>query len=1057
MRQFWFIAIAFVILSLCAPLSHSSDSLVLNRILTDYENALMRVADRNQRDAASALVMLAAIGSPRYPELRDRLLADKDPEVQTAVMHAMMVIGDASPVAEGYLERAVRSPSAQVVEVGVPIIRSIKPLRIEFARIWDTARPTYLFAVYASDWGYFTDQLFGVGKARPWKDKAWQQLSRYSRQGLLARAGTREALSILISDLKTDEKAYLPAGELVDPGYLVELLKHPHESIRRYACASLNNGGNSGCADFLQAAARQGTAPKDLLAVYPLYPYLTQDALRDILHSSSLNQQERITQFRWVPWDLLRKGERELASELAKELLPLLPGQDRPSYEFLIMKADNDYRQFPDLIREVLNMPDDTRYDLRSLLPSALEQEQMPDEVADRSYDILRDWTNRNLGDSKQLSFWSEPTRFFRNALQLMGQLARGPNQEEIWNAWRQSKDPLNDYRTFIPMLSSPSKRSERIRRMIANTWRMTGSGYDLLQRVKAESGPLYVCPQFSFLTSQLSYVFWDLTEPVAEETEKLGAQLSAEYRDKEHVFLLDFLRYQGVNVDRSRDQILVDLLNKEESLPPVLKKLIAMEPGPAGANHPWRRMTSYDTVDFFFPDEYRVISFRQKGASFVFQKEWNMPDPDLSTEDQAWIRDLIAKADEEMYQQILTHPPSVVVTDGGSRSDELPILSEDALSRAESLRNSDDLHERYTVLWTLWSRRRDKSVVDTWLEDSRSPAPEVRKLALSLLMRIRCEQAAIQFLQALEDGDPALRVLGIGGVQNLRLNQAQPRVLQLLNDSDPNVRQAAATALGYLASATSRDALITLADVQTQLGLAAASSLIRYSKNEDIEAMIRAWDSLDPSSSKANALHSVLCSVTFRCQASLPNGHVVPTQTIKVDAVEWNQWWKSHRSHSRLSWLKEALNKAAQQFLNATDPAVAFAASGRLSFLLGHSIVPRSSYNKIDETDRQKFQSWWSFEKDQSLWEIFSPSYFDTGSNISLLMQIDSQRTLRHFFPRFLMACRTNHPTYDRGLYSFFVEYSGKDYGDPCLASCGAKETVGQDWIKWAQSAGLR
>lgn len=1047
-------AIALTALLFSAPVAHSSD---LPAILTNYETALMRIADKNEADAGSALVMLAATGSRRYSELRDRLLENKDPEVQIAVMHAMMIMGDASPTAQKYLENAVRSPSAQVANIAGPVITSIKTLKVDFERIWDPAQPTYFFAAYAGGWG-FVNQTLGIGKARPWKDKAWQQLSRPTQQSLLARAGTKEAVSILIADLKVGENVYLPVAELVDPDYLIELLKHPNEFIRRYACVSLNNGNNSGCADFLRKGLEQEDAQKDLLFVYPPYPNVAPDTLKEIFLSSKLTQQERITRFQWIPWDLLRKGDSALASELAKELLPQMPDRDRSSYELLIMRADNDFQHFPDLIQQVLNMPGDSRSDLRSLMPAASEQERMPDEVADRLHYLLRVWTGRNLGD-KPLSFWSEPTSFFRVALQMMGQMARGSNEEQIWNEWRQSKDPLNDYRTFIPVLSNPSKRSEKIRRMIANTWRMTGSGYDLLQRVKAESGPLYVCPQISFLTSQLSYVFWDLTEPVAEASEKLGAKLNAKYGNTEHQFFLDFLQYQGVNVDRSRDQILLDLLNSEESSPPTLKKLIAMEPGPAGANHPWRRMTSYDRVDFFFPDEYRFFSFRRKGNSFAFEKEWNMPRPDLSSDDEAWIRGLIAKEDEERLRQIVDHPltPSGVesVIGGPSQSGELTLLPEEVLDHAKLLRNSDDLHVRYAVLWSLWIRRHDKTVVETWLQDSLSPHAEVRRMALSVLARIRCKEVTPQILKALEDGNPAFRVLGLRGTQNLRLDRAQPRVLQMLNDVDPTVQQAAASALGYLVSATSRNALIRLADAQTQLGLAATSSLSRYREKEDIDAMIKALAPLEPSSTKANALHYALCNVTFKCAAYL--SRELPSPLVKVDAAEWREWWKRHRSQPRLSWLKEAMEEAAEQFLTATDAAAAFKAASRLNSLLGYSVTGASAYGKIDERDRERFRRWWNFEKTQPVWEIFSPSYFDNGSNISFLMQVDTRRTLRHFFPRFLQTCRLNNPSSsDNKLYNFFVDYSGKDYGDPCLASCETKSAVAQDWLKWAQSAGI-
>ncbi len=638
------------------------------------------------------------------------------------------------------------------------------------------------------------------------------------------------------------------------------------------------------------------------------------------------------------------------------------------------------------------------------------------------------------------------------NAALLMGSVARGGDQDELWKTWQGSADPLKENEILWAILGSQNMRSERVRRILANTPVDIGHVMDLFQNVRAETGPRNFCLEVAPLISELSFDFTYLenqTPLLLNKTLDFVKGLYELYQDHWDQFMPDFVEARGVDLkDSTPEGAAKYLMENEKNLSKPLSDLIIATLQPSEYAHPWRRRSNNSV---FLPDSFQILFFDNKNGTLHFKSAQTLPEPDLTSADETWLRKEIAKREDQRFNLMvdsINNPGDLLI-----RSEELALSDrksetqsyvsapsgallgsgKEYLPKIRELANSSDLNVKYAALWALWNLVRDESAIQTWMKDAQRSDQNLKARALFVLQKIRYEPAKSLFANTLSDADPAIRQVGLFAVQSFFLYDSLPAVYSLVDDTDSNVRDTAIQTLGIVRSAQGRDLLLKLSERNSDV---VSGALSHYREPDDVQKIIATYEATSSDSPRYQSLHATLSRLSLQefIYASWDNA--------KLNA--WTEWWKKNRKSAPEQWAKYWFTDLVSDFLNSADKNSQIA-SIQLANLFGNF------YGDLrdDPSAKITFANAWKFTKDTTVWEMFTSKSLYVDTDIDLLMAVDSHRTIKYLLSRYEGQFIYSE-NYSCRYHDTLVNNAGKDFGNPCTALCELRAKIASDWYDW-------
>ena len=1069
----------------------------LREALNAYEESAEKLgASGSPLERAQAIKALSILASPRYATGRDRWAADSSRDVRVAVLDAISRMGDGSPEAKAIVLGSLKSENTHIPSYAWRALGQIK-LRLDFSAVWRPESPLTAWSEFDRGFGPPLNQVDGIALARPWKDPAWTKLSPSLRLSLLARAGSREAMSLLSKALKTPDgrtprpwRSWVPA-EVVDLRCLREMLDHARAEISTLASFSLVMAKDrehlsrlgrclSGKPKNTGSTAECSTSVMDEQVLRAAIPFLDREALVAL-------EGRDPAQWLWEVQNELRgRGEPFSYAELEPRVAGLQPlrhyDPDRPYSD-----AERAAARHADVVKNALTgaIVRESRYDaLNRLIARALRQPHpfrdlrdlndalwaapeflasLPADVAHQNYLTVKQW----VGDRK-------PERYVPHyddtgiceALRTLGTLARGDDYEQLWRDLRGAEDPLEDLQRLIPVIWGFTRRSEGLRRLLASGqrqgWFQGGDNfYDLLNGTEPDPPLPDPCVGRPHVAS------WDPFGVPSDTLSFLGLKRTLA-ADLEGIYPLrdtqalgrDFLRLRRLG-ERIGDPVeALELFWDSREPVRVAASRLFEGARPRGPFPPADRSSAGSRV------WYATLRARLMGFSFAPPSP---PGPELDQEQRGYLEALLKKEREKFFKALIDGAQrplaSAIVCGGQPRTKALVFLPYAGFllstttyqNEVRGLLESSDADLRHGAAWALWLRFRDAGAVRVFLEDASNPDLMVRARALDALQMIRYPEATPLFPPLLKDSSPELRQVGLWGVRGFSVRSALPEVENLVLDDNAAVAETAIDVLGSLRPPEARPLLMRLLGGPERLAWKASTALSGFRTNSDIDALVTRLVDKSASERERWLILGVLTEITAH-----PSPQLWPSAPLQRPAVplapettrEWQDWWNRNRRENAGEKFRSNVATLVEHFLKGDDREASMA-SWSLQRLVPE-LAPYTTSHPPTPRDREFVERWWRDARGSDPWSMLSSSGIVPEASLDLAMEIDPRRTRQQLIAPLLREFPSFFDSFYTGTgQQTLVRFAGVDFGDPTPALCDAREKIVSDWLAWAKKEG--
>lgn len=1011
----------------------------LQKIIERYESGLMTlVGDGTEEEQAVAIQTLALLSSPRFEDARNILLKSNSKVVQAGLLKAIGKMGDESAEAHAFVVQTLNADSSNLIGLALSETR----FEISFGDIWKKDHANLLWREYLklSPYELPPNRLTNINSAQPWKDPAWNELSRDEQIYLLARSASKESIQIL--ETLGEIPPYVAEPEKIDPEVMRQLLDTKNKILRSYAARALLKVKDQEYVDRIVEKIKQFDKSQipnnpndpievDGVAIYFVLPVLETETLRDLLNTSLTTNDSQISQlFSYISQELSNRGQPLTQDEISKIQLPSSSERTLDYQRVNAVVREYSFSELPKLIQDLTSTKSDILQNLIVELgrsPKFLSD--LPNDVAHNCFAILRESENTN------------------QIRQLKGLLARGDDQEELWEEWKSSKDPFSQ-ESLEPILWGFNPRSAYVRKRLGNADSQINNFLSLgsfsLQRNKIENCKnLYDWsrrfPMLWFQYPLLQGRHWELFREFSEE-------LAEKYDDNDNdAFILDFLEIRGVQLDSNKIKSSLQLLkDKRYSIRYFVWEFLAS------------KLPILNGGDSFVYDEQTVRDFLQlyeAQNSNVKNEKWSLAGPqpterDYSTVEEVIerdkdqflinIKDQIARSDSSSSNQAILNglppfqPSDIFINDASYYQKQL-----------KELTSSDDQNLRYAALWALWRTSKDQDVLQIWLKDAKSDNYHLRIMALSLLQQIRYEPAKDLYPPLLSNSNHELQVLGILGIRAFHLQQFWSQVAQLINSTDMIVACAATATLADLEPKKSRPILINLLSNETILADAALLALRKFDSSFDIDYYSGLLDSskLDPI--QRERLFTLVMDITYQKQIYYQINDPNESQLKSLIQI-WNNWWKENRGRNKEQWFRSTVDLYVKEIAKDPDSRLA-----RIAMSYINGVMPNQAFVNPENTEEEatKFQTWWHSRSKDSLWDILIKDYYpqiwaDDSFKLKVLDDLFPHQTAGLIFGNAIKCGSSNFA---------FTDIQKASLINPCLTSCEARPGVLKQWNEWA------
>jgi HEAT repeat protein len=1016
----------------------------LSPALSEYENTMVKLAaskDPSERNAA--ITALGILAAPEYEAVRDRLANDRDNSVKLGLLKAIDLIGDQSSMAKRFVIRCLASDSPTLIMKA----KEATNFQIDFRQLWNPAKPLFIWKVlyhptekFYSFFDLNIRWLNGVGTVRPWKDPAWRLLRIGVKHALLERAGTKEAMEILKKDLNQDE-AYFTIAEPVDTELLRKLLSDPNPALQRYAAHSLVEAKEKHYIQHLVDEASvlakgQGKLDDirvDGINVVFVTPFLSTPTIKALLKRTTGADIEN---------ELLIRSEPFMFEELSPQNFPYATPSSLTFYQIRALVRERCFPELPIFLERMAHSDKESKFQNLSMLHTSLNESpnflaDLPEDVAHECYGILREKYDFHDGEVAELA----------------GILARGTDADELWATWQRSERPFADTVHFNANLSGFSKRSAEIREILGAE-NLAGSDYFPYREELCLTPYEKVCRLMTHWSSErlpaqpASVWKADLT---------LAQNLLSHYSvDHPEPFLKDFLELRGILIDPEDVRKAVDYLNDPRFA--VRDKIWRL----FGKRLPYLPQNDSPDTSIRHPSELsKWLKVYRGQENSGTNTAWALPGPELSQDDESWLRDAIQQERNERFKMLVETPNISSATIESVREERiispqsLPQFPDISLptemfvdagyayvDKIEGLLNSPDQKLRSAARWALWKIERDPRSIEAWMEDARSNDSHLQIQALYILQYIHYKPASTLYEPLLQKADPAFRLVDLYGVAAFRVLGSLDKVRSLAEDANQSVAAAAISTLGSLHVPKARDSLIRLLDVNEMNSEAVLIALRNYQDREDIDRFAQLLDSGKMNSRAQQLLLNAACFATYQTDRYC----VQKESDLAGNLQLWRKWWISNRNESTAEWFRAHLSRLVSGYLNSADPE-----NSRRSGLQLAQYFPGFSPS---EEQRVQFSGTWDVLQHEDLWNLLAVRMdaLPRRPLPQVAIEIDRNRTLKAWLSELYQRCSPSDFG-KRDLYQLIVTHTGEEFGNPCDASCEIGDEIISNWIQWSEA----
>ncbi len=1051
-----------------------------------YEEGMTRLLHSSSpEERAEAIVALASIASPAYEEGRDALSSDSNEVVQIALLEAIGLMDDTSPRGVSCVERALTSQDRQLVEAAVNVENNRLRAPLEFSRIWSRSRAGYLWADFCRTNGWAHWQLIsGVGRAGPWRDPAWRDLSDLTRMSLLFRAGTRESVPLGIA-LATSQKpprwwGLVPA-EAVDLPYIRKLLKDPHPEIRKYAARTLLAAGDPAYLASLHGLLREyrqglGNVPDSALDDADVGNALTR------LSESELQGLLQADPGRWfnpVYFELQKRGTPLDYLDLRGRRQPPLFDIGRVDSGFLrrcqlhALLREKVYADFPDYVTLALMdpRPAASMSDLSHELAAAwCFRAQIPAKVAQACQTLVEQWLSKSPNEGGPPA--ANPNGAGSGRL-IVTLLASAQEREAAWRKFRNSQDPLHETAALQTILWGCDARGNALRQqlstLVAHPWFLKYAGYQVAEPIKPQNRRGY--PGAACRTANGNMWLPDSLPSTTVASTSLRNHLA------------EALLSSGVGDEKAYARALLACrgINLDEDAPAVSARWLA-DPRQAVRQQAlvllWPDLS---TVGLAFPVEVPA----DEAAAWVKANRERLAlppvptrrSPGMSEEDVAWLKRILEAGKSDYFNRLigdLVNPPKgsgMVGCRIAGYSPPTPSVSPPSklLLTSAGVEFIPELRQtlasplpavRQAAAYALWKMLRLPEAMAVFERDAHDPDSRVSAPALMAIEMFRIQRDAALFPPLLKDKNVNLRQAGLLGVRAFNLRETLPELTGLVVGPNSTVRALAVDTLGWLHPPQARPLLSRLVEDGGPLADTAAAALIHYRAREDLDALMQELVAAKTPETAKLRFVCILSAITGRAGRQAVRPFLVQSlnQNLAPETIQdWERWWARHRQEPVETRTKGIIVDTVRLALQSGN-GEACGARQRLSPLL-RNVYCLGGRWPLTPQCRELVQEWWHRVHTESAWRILTGPDADYTASMDALWDIDPARTRRLLFTTFILWAQGHYSaprsSSTESPYDRLVRYAGVDFGDPTQARCGTKAAMLRDWLSWARREG--
>jgi HEAT repeat protein len=694
------------------------------------------------------------------------------------------------------------------------------------------------------------------------------------------------------------------------------------------------------------------------------------------------------------------------------------------------------YDLFPEILKQYLELNDDYLQVFWSVLkesPNFLAN--LPKSTAHECYQILVEKKDKPL------------------AWRLQGLLARGSDEENLWEAWIKAMDKWD------PMIVDPvyfgfNLKSAQLRELIPATFLVEIiNPYDLnhlhhiQSALKDTNGYCKISLLNEFPVNGKHLPLFPLQ--IWELTNNFLSQIKSKYNNGEEKQLFhDLLRYRGIKENPDDPEKFSKHLNDSR---------IAIRYATLKQLEPYlERQNDYLNSSVMFRSEARTLlaEIQQKKKFNTISPKWSWPGQGLSIDQRKWLESFFKNAKESDFASIVKkfdqnqnapefEPTNWLTERWQEPSNFFLQYASQYKTELENLARIGNVHQRYAALWALWLKLRDEFVVQELFKDTQSSEEEQKINALYLLQRFRYQPSSHLYPRLLKESDWRLRWIGILGVRAFRMNDLIPELISLTKDPEIMVAARATEALGYVKSTEARNALIDLLAEETLVADSAQKALQQYREVQDLEYFA---DRLEQhlTITQRDRLFVVVTLNTFR----MPESFITPDPTneeLQTLIKDWISWWKTKgRNTTNKEWFQSMIDDYVQTVSRQEENSTNWSARKWLQHYLPN-VVDTAFMN---EESVENLKHWWAANRNEPVWNLVitdqSFSTYGNIENLDFLYLIDRERTLQTIIPQ---SCFNDSPY----LTDFFLKRSPSFMQGLCSDSCLIEDKVFEAWKEFA------
>ncbi len=1056
--------------------------------LDQFESTLEQIVRTGSPEAAKeAISALARSRSPRFPRARDLLAQSPHKQVKLALVRSIGVADDSSVSARRILSRSLVAGDRELAAAAAFTLRH-SSTHVPFRDVWRRDESLSFWTDYDRNQFALVALFDRIGDAAPWKDQAWDAVSRNIQLLLLARAGTEEALSRLLTTIERNPDLSvpsLPAAEHADLATFRKLLHHDRLEIRRFASSSLVHAGDKVHLDMLrELLARFEELPTEQQK-HELEAVALEEAL-GVLDVDSLRRVSGLVFGRWLflaEQQLRERGEplsfatltqRREALAASAKLTAGKPTDNRSreeiyrylrqSYSSLIraLIVERRYQELLPILQEALRLPDQLHAtSLETALARAPEfLAELPEDVSSACHTAIRrahvirgdDWTKGSA------------------ALGLLGLLTRGEDAERLWEEFKAADRPLADRYALYPMVRGFSKRSDELRTILSNHKHRSWLRPDYTRpRTPATAVPsqLIPNPRPEACSGEWNPLRVEATqERVWRARRSLAIALEAVFPDfDDQAFARMFLGLRGAGPIELRPERLLDFEQSTyyDSAVETLTRERERERTPSASQLP----SNWSQLQIAAWE----MTFRMKFKSDAVAPE-SLPGPQFSSDERQWLRDLLAKTRSEHFEDLVrrtTAPDGIIACRFGPEATPslVPELrgtfvasALDYLPELRGLLSSPNRVHRHEAAWALWQRAQDQDAVRLLLQDATTGDSAVKTSAFDILRRIHYAPAAPKFSLLLDESAPELRQVGLWGVRDFNRLPPIRRLLELTQDEDASVSETAIETLGSAGTSESRDLLLEMLREDPRRARKAAWALTKYRRDEDINAFMSRLTRRSHSPQEKQFLFYIVRSAVGELLTRPPWRTEGLNEPPTRDLVQhWQEWWRNRRSEPPTERFKSRIDVLVGDLLHASEERQRYAAWAL------YTLLPSPVRYKIDLLDSdpelenlQAVQDWWRDHRQLELAELMTSHAPELGVQGSpnkwiLLYAFEPSNARNELMLELYRSVGRPFRQRESAAHRMLVAYERVDHGDPALVACELRARVLEDWSAWANA----